>query len=575
MAGLQLSGLASGLDWLSLVDKLMEVSALPQSRLTSQKNVISGRSAGFSQLSTALNDLQTASTALKADGLFQNRSAAIGNKNSTWTSTAASGTAAGTYNIAVTKLATTAKTEGTANIGQPIAASSDVSGVLLSAMNVQPPIKAGDFTVDGQKVTVALTDTLQDVFAKISTATGGTVTASYDPGSDAISLSGSGSVMVGSSNDTSNFLLATKLYNNGTSNITSATSLGSTRLSGSIATSGLNTAAVGDGSGNGTFKINGVEIQYNVNSDSIQNVITRINGSTAGVTAAYDSAQDRFILTNKSTGDVGLFVEDTSGNLMGALGVTGGSFVRGSNAEFSVNGGGTLISNSNTLDEGAHGITGLSVTATTETTETITIGADTSAGKKKIEEFIAKFNAVQSFIDTNTKITTSGTKTTTSLLSSYREVSEISRNLRDKAFAPLPGATGTVKSFSDMGIDFNGKDSQLVIKDATKLQDMLANKSDEVAAFFNDATNGLVAKMDSYIKTQTGTNGAIPNQISSMTRQMADIDTQVSNMQRRLDAQRAAMEANFTAMETAQSKLQSQLAQMQSALGLNSTSTSK
>jgi len=49
-----------------------------------------------------------------------------------------------------------------------------------------------------------------------------------------------------------------------------------------------------DGSGNGAFTINGVSIGYNATSDTIGGLINRINKSGAGVTANYDSANDRF-----------------------------------------------------------------------------------------------------------------------------------------------------------------------------------------------------------------------------------------------------------------------------------------
>ena len=53
-----------------------------------------------------------------------------------------------------------------------------------------------------------------------------------------------------------------------------------------------------NGSGDGSFKLNGVSIAYNVNTDTISSVLTRINDSSAGVTAAYDAVNDRFTLSN-------------------------------------------------------------------------------------------------------------------------------------------------------------------------------------------------------------------------------------------------------------------------------------
>ena len=82
----------------------------------------------------------------------------------------------------------------------------------------------GTFTVNGHPVTIALTDSLADVFTKISTATGGHVTGAYDPtpGVDGIKLtSDNGELVLGAANDTSNFTLAMKLANTGTATASS------------------------------------------------------------------------------------------------------------------------------------------------------------------------------------------------------------------------------------------------------------------------------------------------------------------------------------------------------------------
>jgi flagellar hook-associated protein 2 len=41
-----------------------------------------------------------------------------------------------------------------------------------------------------------------------------------------------------------------------------------------------------DGSGNGSFTLNGVAISYNTATDTLNSLVTRINASGAGVTAA-------------------------------------------------------------------------------------------------------------------------------------------------------------------------------------------------------------------------------------------------------------------------------------------------
>src|SRR5205085_6233638 len=108
----------------------------------------------------------------------------------------------------------------------------------------------------------------------------------------------------------------------------------------------------------------------------------------------------RMTLSNKTTGDVGIALDESAGGLLSALGLTtSGTFIHGQNAEFTLNGGATLTSTSNTLNATAHGITGLSITVNSEDTQTIQVSADAKGMRTKIDDFISKFNAVQSFLD--------------------------------------------------------------------------------------------------------------------------------------------------------------------------------
>ena len=83
------------------------------------------------------------------------------------------------------------------------------------------------------------------------------------------------------------------------------------------------TAVSDGGSGAGEFKINGVSISFNSSTDSVSDVLNRINASAAGVTASFDSVNDRFLLTSKATGDMDIAMEDVTGNFLSATGLSG------------------------------------------------------------------------------------------------------------------------------------------------------------------------------------------------------------------------------------------------------------
>src|SRR6185312_6657795 len=150
-------------------------------------------------------------------------------------------------------------------------------------------------------------------------------------------------IVLGSATDSSNFLQAAQLFNNNetgstTRSITSSLALGHIQVTNNMSSANLQTAIVDDGTGNGAFTVNGVTINYNASTDSIQNVLDRITNSTAGVTASYDSLNNRFVLTDKATGDIGISIQDVAGNFAAATGLSSGALQRGQNLLYTVNG---------------------------------------------------------------------------------------------------------------------------------------------------------------------------------------------------------------------------------------------
>lgn len=558
---LSLSGLASGFDWKTVVDQLIEVERIPQDRLRTEKSDNSLELNALTDFETGLGQFQEIVKGLNDSSLYTRRATTLSNEDANWTAIAADGTPAGNYSFTVDQVATRTLKTGAENVGGSISTTSDVSGLLLSNLRMGTDITDGRFHINGQAVDVELTDTLQDIFDKIATATNGQVSASYDQATDRITLSGASEVVLGAGNDTSNFLFATKLYNNGTSNVTGSASMGTVDLNQPIATSGLIPVTAVDGDGNGRFFINGTEIAFNINTDSVQAVMTRINSSDAGVSIDYDPNADRFALENAVTGDRGLVVSEDPGGLLEALGLTTGSpeTERGQNAKVHLDGGPALISAGNTFDETLHGVAGLSVTALEAGTQTITVASDTEDLKAAIDSFIGKYNDIQTFIDQQTAIVIGDEgEVTTATLASNREVDEIGRKLRGLVFGEVGALEGTLRRLDDIGIGFE-KDSyeQLSIKDQAAMDTALTGKLDEVQSLFNDPTNGLANKLVSYI--DKATDGALKVMKETIGKENTSLDAQIAAMERSIASKKEILTLSFIRMEEAQSAFNSQL----------------
>jgi flagellar hook-associated protein 2 len=411
-------------------------------------------------------------------------------------------------------------------------------------------------------------DTLQQVFDKIAAATNNAVTASYDSSTDQITLTGTSEVVLGTATDTSNFFQAARLVNNGTNTVSSSQALGSVRLSSSFATADFATAISDGGAGAGEFKINGVSIMFNAGTDTVNDVINRINTSAAGVSASYDSINDRFILTSKATGDMGIALEDVTGNFLAATGLTGGTLTHGQNLIYTVDGSAPLISQSNTITQDTSGIAGVSVTALkANSTVTVTVGSDTDKIKAAIQSFVDAYNKVQSYIDTQSASSTDSKGVVTAgLLAGDLDVANIASTLRRTIYSPVTGLSGALAHLADLGIVSNGKDNTLSLSNTDQLDNALATNLQGVKDLFT-GTNGLAATLDSYLTKTVSDDGPLVSHQKNLAQQSKDIDQQIADMERTISNDQDRMTQSFIAMETAQQQINQQMSFLQQQIG--------
>ena len=548
-----LSGLASGFDWKSLVNQLSDVERAPQKRLRSDQSLIQNRNQAYGSVKTQLNVLKNRLDNLSSDSVLQARKASVSD-TSILTATAASGVSTGTYELNITQLATASKTLGTSGAGGNLYPTNTVDSGSLSTKGFSPAISAGTITVDGHQITVdPAVDTLQDVFTRINTATGGNIQGSYDSSTDKISLTNTGTpgsgLVIGSATDSSNFLTVARLSNNGTDSIESASSLGSIKTSSTLSQANFSTAVSDGGAGAGAMKINGVSISYNASSDSVQTLMDRINASAAGVGISYDRITDRFTLTNKVTGNLGVAMEDVTGNFLAAAGLTTGStFQAGNDLRYTINGGSVLSSHSNTLDADITGIDGLTIAASKTGTSTITLAQSTIASL------------------TSSSTDSSG-KVSRSTLADDSDVNDIAAKLRSISFNQSTGLSGTLTTLSKIGVDTSGDNDQLKLEDESILDNGIANYLSELKSLFNDPDKGIATQLKTYLDKTIGDNGTLITKQDALTKQSSQIDTQVTDLEKRVKSNRQRLIDGFVQMETAQQSINQQLKYLQQRFG--------
>lgn len=570
-----ISGLASGFDWSSFIEQMAAAERTPQTRLRTEKTQIQSRNSAYSSLKTQLEALKAKMDVLKESSLYSSRKVTSSDETVA-AAEVSTGAIQGSFTFQINQLAKAASWTGTTNVAKAIDATKP-----LSEAGFSTAITAGTFSINGVNITVESTDTLDTIMGKINADSSIGVTAAYSPdaeNTDKIKLTSTNGkeIMLGSSGDTSNFLQVTQLnsYSTDKMSVSSTNQLGTLDLSSTLASANFATAVQG-GATTSKFKINGVEITYDASTDKLSDILSRINNSSAGVMASYDVTNDRISLTNKKTGDVGFVLEEKSdgseGNFLAAAGLTTGTLSRGSNLTYSINGGGQLVSQTNTITESSSGIKGLSVTALkANSTVQIDVNSDTDKVKTAITDFITQYNKVQGYIDTQTAITVTSGKVSAGVLSSDSEAGDIASRLRSISFSTM-SVSGSVTRLSDLGINGGGYDNNLTQSDTTSLDELLENNLGDLEKFFSDETNGWAVGMSDYLDKLVKDDGVLETKQTTLNKQSTDIDTQIAEMEKTVLAHSEALKASFVAMETAQAKINQQ---MQYITGLSTTKSS-
>ena len=153
-----------------------------------------------------------------------------------------------------------------------------------------PSIVDGSFAINGQNVAVATSDTLNEVINRINESAAG-VTASFNAATDTIDFlqDTTGSVpTITLSGDTSNFLAATKLSG---ASVIPGIDPDNEKILGDVGALSSIQA--------GSFRINGQDIAIDPSTDSLDDVIDRINTESSGVVASFDPDTRRVLIESQ------------------------------------------------------------------------------------------------------------------------------------------------------------------------------------------------------------------------------------------------------------------------------------
>jgi flagellar hook-associated protein 2 len=572
-------GISSGLDTNSIISSLIAVDAQPlqkiQRKVSTTQQKISFMDAIKNRVTTLQSNINkfVKASFLDAD-IFQAKTGASSNKDQVELTASDTASVQG-LSVSVTKLASTSVARSSNAISAPITNTTKLSDVK------QFSFTSGNISlyVGGTASTIAVdtaVDTIGDVLTRLKGVTG-VAEASIDAqGRIAIQGNTPNSVRLGAGSDTSNFFRLSKLdtaIENGSGVIQGLQPISIIDTSADISTAAANLAtAVTAGS---TFKIG--KASFDTTGKSLAQLVESINNSTdSGVSAVLNPSNNKLELTSKTTGNLPIFLEDTTGNFLAATGlITAGNSLSsqtlGDNAQLTINGN-TIYSTSNTVSASVSGLTGVSLdlkgvtvnSANVQTPVNLTIARDSSKITTAMNDFIKTYNDLVSTIDAQTNAKTGGLPNESNLRSFRTQIrSLVSANNNDAT---------TYKSLQSLGITTGAAGantagasgaSPALQLDTAKLTEAITANAADVKTLFS-GTNGIFTQLkkivDQTLLTGTETTGKGLFQASkdSLQTQITRMNKQIADGNARLTKKEAQYRRQYTASDSLISQYQSQ-----------------
>jgi len=317
----------------------------------------------------------------------------------------------------------------------------------------------------------------------------------------------------------------------------------------------------------------GTTTEVTAASSSLDDVVTAINASAAGVSAvkvasgkdASGAVQYRLQLSSEKTGSAGDFTlregsaaDVAAGTAPDVVARPGAAVVAAARDASVTLWAGTaaeqvVTSSSNTFTDVLPGVS-VTVSAVSADPVHLTVARDAKAAAKVATDLVAGVNGALSLISTRSAASSttnaSGTTTVTPGVFGGNSVTRaVTQRLTDAVIAPVGGL-----SPSTVGISIDAKTGQFSV-DADKYAAALAADPEKVQAMMSGIAERVAAAATSVSDKRDGTLTKVITGQQSVVRSLND---QVVRWDDRLASRRAELQKTYTALETSLSKLQSQ-----------------
>jgi flagellar hook-associated protein 2 len=308
-----------------------------------------------------------------------------------------------------------------------------------------------------------------------------------------------------------------------------------------------------------------VTLDFSDPNTTLSQVRDRINSADLGVAASLVSNADgtvRLALTSKNTGTQDQIELVGTGGL-GDLSYSPGNGVGGTmtqaqaaqNAQITVNG----VPVESTSNEIKGAIDGITLKINKESADPIKVSSasDAAAQQKAVEDFVAAYNALNSYLRDQTKYDETTKKGAT------LQGDSTANGLRNQMRSLLHGTNGASSIYATLdSIGIKTSTDGTITLDSSKLKTAL-QKPEEVAKLFSSTddqvagNNGFGVRFSDLIDKLTGSGGLLSNRTAGLQSKLKRNQTDQEKMEARVAATQARLEKQYQALDTRMASLNS------------------
>ena len=532
MGGFSAGGLITGLDGNAIVQQLIQLERQPINRLRTQVQRLGQQRTTIDNFRTQMQSLLSRVQSLRSPDVFKQFSANSSAEGVARASISGPDPTQGAFQIETLQLASATVARGSAQLGAFINPNAS-----LATSGIGTPVTNGSFSINGVSINVdPSTSSLNDVLNAINSSGAGVI-ATYSATTDKVVIENStpgdtSLINFGASGDTSNLLTALNVQNaTQTTGGSGSTVVEGTRNLGAVNPGAtLNGAAFAGGAITaGSFAINGVSINVDPTNDSLNDVLARINGSDAGVTATYDAITDSVRVVSNKLGSRTIKFTAGSSNFLSVTNLDSAVQEVGQDSQFRINGGPVQTRNTNAISDAIAGVT---LDLAGVGTSTVTVGVDEETILAGVREFIEEFNGIINRARTLTRQNGD--------LENDTSIRSIGNSLRQLAFNQVGG--GNLNSLIVAGINtgsafVQGQDFALQLDEATFLQNLRNDPDALTRLFSNSDGDGVADLLEEFVEGAAGLNGYLRER----TRQGGSIDARITGLENQIERQEARL----------------------------------